>query len=202
MFFNCLILLSIRKLVPLAFTSDEAIVSIAANIVIFTAFTTILDGIQAVAAGILRGAGRPTPGTLCNIVGHYAIGIPLGVVLAFVFKMGVYGLWTGLICGLAVVSLMLVIFVLRIDWPKMCQDAKDRSQPFSKISNDDENLTSSAEMQQFGIGDDDESSNNGGDDADFGESPEKGISKKIGLRSESVQFLLRSEDDNNNTESG
>jgi len=148
MFVDCVVLLFTRHLVPKIYSEDPEVISIAANIIVFVAFVTIIDGIQAVSAGILRGVGRPTPGTVCNLVGHYAIGIPLAATLAFGFKMGIYGLWIGLFFGLLVVSIMLVTFVIRIDWEKAVKDAQQRTHEKPDIK--------FTEMDHFSAGDDDD----------------------------------------------
>uniref|UniRef100_A0A671TSJ0 Multidrug and toxin extrusion protein n=1 Tax=Sparus aurata TaxID=8175 RepID=A0A671TSJ0_SPAAU len=42
------------------------------------------------------GAGKQKVGAICNIVGYYGIGFPIGVSLMFAAKLGIKGLWTGL----------------------------------------------------------------------------------------------------------
>lgn len=41
--------------------------------------------------GVLRGAGKQLIGALCNLVGYYFIGFPIGVSLMFAAKMGIIG---------------------------------------------------------------------------------------------------------------
>lgn len=47
--------------------------------------------VQAVTGGILRGAGKQRIGAICNLVGYYCIGIPIGLSLMFAAKMGIVG---------------------------------------------------------------------------------------------------------------
>lgn len=47
--------------------------------------------VQAVTGGGLRGAGKQMMGALINLVGHYFIGLPIGVALMFAAKMGIVG---------------------------------------------------------------------------------------------------------------
>jgi MATE family multidrug resistance protein len=72
------------------------------------AFFQISDGIQAVGAGVLRGAGDTKFAFLANVVGHYAIGLPIAVVLGLYWGHGVIGLWWGLCAGLTAVALALL----------------------------------------------------------------------------------------------
>lgn len=46
---------------------------------------------QAACGGIIRGAGKQKVGAVCNIVGYYCIGFPIGLPLMFVAKMGIKG---------------------------------------------------------------------------------------------------------------
>uniref|UniRef100_A0A665TK02 Solute carrier family 47 member 3 n=1 Tax=Echeneis naucrates TaxID=173247 RepID=A0A665TK02_ECHNA len=41
--------------------------------------------------GIIQGAGKQTVGAICNILGYYGIGFPVGVPLMFVAKLGIKG---------------------------------------------------------------------------------------------------------------
>ncbi len=43
------------------------------------------------AGGVLRGAGKQLIGALCNLVGYYFIGFPIGVSLMFAANMGIVG---------------------------------------------------------------------------------------------------------------
>lgn len=41
--------------------------------------------------GVMRGAGKQKVGAICNIVGYYGIGFPIGVSLMFAAKLGIKG---------------------------------------------------------------------------------------------------------------
>ncbi len=78
------------------------------------AFFQLSDGLQAVAAGALRGAGDTRFPLLANLVGHYLVGLPLGLLLAFGCGWGATGLWWGLTVGLTTVALALVARFARL----------------------------------------------------------------------------------------
>lgn len=67
----------------------------------------VFDGLQVVGAGALRGLGDTRFPFLANLVGHYAVGVPLGATLAFGAGWGAEGLWWGLSAGLGVVAVAL-----------------------------------------------------------------------------------------------
>jgi multidrug resistance protein, MATE family len=68
----------------------------------------VFDGLQVVAAGVLRGVGDTTAPFLANLVAFWAIGMPLGLYLCFRTPAGAVGLWWGLVAALAAVALFLV----------------------------------------------------------------------------------------------
>lgn len=86
----------------------------------------ISDGLQAVGSGVLRGAGDTRFAFLANLVGHWAIGLPIAIVAGLVFHHGVVGLWYGLAAGLTAVALALFVRFLRLSSrPIRALDAKD-----------------------------------------------------------------------------
>ena len=73
----------------------------------------ICDGVHVVGAGLMRGMGRPQAGAIVNLLGFYAVGLPLSYVLAFRMDLGLVGIWGGLAAGLGGVAIMLVAWVSR-----------------------------------------------------------------------------------------
>jgi len=66
------------------------------------------DGTQAIGAGALRGTGDTRATLWANLIGHYAIGLPLLLGLGFGAHLGAPGLWWGLSVGLTATALLLV----------------------------------------------------------------------------------------------
>jgi len=67
-----------------------------------------MDGLQVVAAGILRGVGDTRHPMLLVLVGFWVIGMPTAILLSFGLAMGPEGLWWGLALGLGAVGLLLL----------------------------------------------------------------------------------------------
>ena len=55
--------------------------------------------------------GTTLPVAIVNLVGFYAIAIPISYYLAFERGIGLPGIWWGLCVGLAVVSVALLIWI-------------------------------------------------------------------------------------------
>jgi len=100
-------LLVIPRPLSRLFTDVEPVISAAVPLLAVAAAFQLFDGVQATAAGALRGAGDTRWPLIANIVGHYAVGVPLGAGLAFGAGWGAVGLWWGLSAGLTAVAIAL-----------------------------------------------------------------------------------------------
>ncbi|HET8542544.1 MAG TPA: MATE family efflux transporter [Anaeromyxobacter sp.] len=95
-------------------TGDPAVIAAAVPLLRVAAVFQISDGIQAVGAGVLRGAGETRFTFVANLLGHWALGFPAAVLLAFPAGGGVTGLWWGFVIGLSAVGAALLGRFLRI----------------------------------------------------------------------------------------
>jgi MATE family multidrug resistance protein len=92
-----------------AFTRDERVITIGVDLLRIAALFQLFDGVQAVAAGALRGAGDVRFPFVANVVAHWFVGFPVALILGFALHGGARGLWWGLTCGLVVVSVALAV---------------------------------------------------------------------------------------------
>lgn len=95
-----LIFILLRNQLPLIFNDNAEVVSMASYLLLFAALFQISDSTQAVSAGLLRGIKDVKVPTVFIAIAYWIIGIPVGCVLAFYFKMGAAGIWVGFITGL------------------------------------------------------------------------------------------------------
>ncbi|MEW5851140.1 MAG: MATE family efflux transporter [Myxococcota bacterium] len=91
------------------FSDQGDVVAATASLLFVAAVFQISDGVQAVGAGVLRGAGDTRFLSVANVVGHYAIGLPVAILLGFILDGGIRGLWWGLCSGLSAVALALFV---------------------------------------------------------------------------------------------
>lgn len=91
-----------------AFTGDPGVIAAAVPLLLIAAAFQFFDGIQTTATGALRGAGNTHTGLLVHFCGYWVIGMPIGILLAFHFKLGAVGLWSGLCAGLIVAGAALL----------------------------------------------------------------------------------------------
>jgi multidrug resistance protein, MATE family len=97
------------RLLVSAFTSDPRVIAIGVDLVRIAALFQLFDGVQAVAAGALRGAGDVRFPFLANVVAHWFVGFPIALTFGFALHLGAPGMWWGLTAGLVGVSTALAV---------------------------------------------------------------------------------------------
>ena len=88
-------------------TDSETVIAASIPLLVVAAVFQLSDGVQAVGAGVLRGAGDTKFSMIANLLGHWVIGLPIALLLGFGHRMGIVGLWWGLCAGLTVVAVLL-----------------------------------------------------------------------------------------------
>jgi multidrug resistance protein, MATE family len=87
--------------------SAAAAIELTANLLLVGATFFIADGIQAVAAGALRGLSDTRVPLLFAAISYWLIGFPAALGLGFWAELGAVGVWLGLSCGTAVHAILL-----------------------------------------------------------------------------------------------
>jgi MATE family multidrug resistance protein len=99
-------------LVPTAFariySAELQVVALAAALLPLAGLFQVFDGTQAVAVGVLRGAGDTTWPMVINVLGFWLVGVPISWWLGFHTSYGPVGLWWGFVAGLAAVAALLL----------------------------------------------------------------------------------------------
>jgi len=90
------------------YTRDASVVGLAVQLVPIAGVFQVFDGLQVVAAGILRGLGHMRTAMVVNVLGFWAFGVPVSLFLGFRAGLGPVGLWWGLVAGLCGVALVLL----------------------------------------------------------------------------------------------
>ncbi|MCC6927528.1 MAG: MATE family efflux transporter [Gemmatimonadaceae bacterium] len=87
-----------------AFTTDAAVIGVAATLIPIAGIFQLFDGVQGVSSGILRGAGDTRVPMLLNVLAYAVVGLPLGAWLCFGAQWGAAGMWWGLVAALVVAA--------------------------------------------------------------------------------------------------
>ncbi|XP_029528346.2 multidrug and toxin extrusion protein 1-like isoform X1 [Oncorhynchus nerka] len=118
----------LKDKISYVFTYDEQIRERVAQVMAFYAPFLLLDAISAASGSIIRGAGKQKVGAICNILGYYGVGFPIGVSLMFAAKLGIMGLWTGLFTCVFLQSSFLILYLSRMNWKKATVEAQIRAE--------------------------------------------------------------------------
>ena len=97
-----------------AFTNDESVRPIATTLVRIAGVFALADGIQAVGAGALRGAGDTQWPFWASLVAYWLIGLPIGFLLSTDAEIGVAGYWWGLTLAMCLIAVILIFRFRRI----------------------------------------------------------------------------------------
>ena len=97
-------MLTFRHSLASLYTEDNAVIELAAKVLIVGSIYQINDCLSCATAGVLRGQGRQMIGGIVNLIGYYLIALPFAYTLAFIFQFGLLGLWFGMIIALIFVS--------------------------------------------------------------------------------------------------
>ncbi|KAM4620346.1 multidrug and toxin extrusion protein 1-like [Polymixia lowei] len=116
-----------KDVIGYIFTTEQDIVQRVADVMIMYGFIHVADSVSGVTGGIVRGAGKQKIGALCNLVGYYLIGFPIGGSLMFAAKMGIVGLWLGLFICVVIQSTFFVVFLCKLNWKKATEEALVRA---------------------------------------------------------------------------
>lgn len=96
-----------RGWLPQLFTSDAAVIAVAAQLFIMAGLYQLSDGLQVISLGILRGMQDVRITMIYAFLSYIVINLPVGYLCAFTLGMGPRGLWIGFIVGLSTAAVLL-----------------------------------------------------------------------------------------------
>ncbi|XP_066120481.1 multidrug and toxin extrusion protein 1 isoform X2 [Saccopteryx bilineata] len=120
----CALLLGCKDHVGYIFTTDREVIALVARVVPIYAVSHLFESLACTSGGILRGSGNQKVGAIVNAIGYYVIGLPIGISLMFAARLGVIGLWSGIIICTVCQAVCFLGFISRLNWEKACQQAQ------------------------------------------------------------------------------
>ncbi|KAG7817509.1 hypothetical protein KL909_005297 [Ogataea angusta] len=114
--FNASVLATFRYNIASLFSQDPKVIQLAGRVLIIGAIYQVNDVVSCVTAGILRGQGRQYIGGWLNLFSYYCVALPVAFLLAFKFRLELFGLWIGMVIALFFVSVCQSYFVITSDW--------------------------------------------------------------------------------------
>ncbi len=107
------VFVSLRHLMPMAFTENEKVVLLASQMLILYGAFQLSDALQCILVGILRGLQQVRSIAIISFIAYIVINIPVGYFVAFKLEMGAPGLIVGYIVGLSTAAILYGVQVAR-----------------------------------------------------------------------------------------
>ena len=111
------LLLSFRNQIGMIYSSDPAVISMTASLVVFIALYQLADDSQGLLMGALRGYKDTSVAMTYPLIGYWLIALPIDCVMGFgwlgVPELGVHGFWIALPVGLTVIATLAALRLYR-----------------------------------------------------------------------------------------
>ena len=106
---GAILMIGLRNQIPMLFTEDPEVIAIASKLVVLAGVLQLADGLQVVAASMLRGITDVKMPMFIALFSYTIVCISIGLFLAFPMGMGAVGIWIGFVVGLSVAAICLHI---------------------------------------------------------------------------------------------
>uniref|UniRef100_H3DFK5 Multidrug and toxin extrusion protein n=1 Tax=Tetraodon nigroviridis TaxID=99883 RepID=H3DFK5_TETNG len=117
---------ALKDYIPYVFTNDEQIrkrvADLACLYIPFSMFEAMSHVILSCPGGHHKRNRQTESRAICNILGFYGVGIPIGASLMFAAKLGITGLWIGLLTCIFLQTSFLTIYLSRLNWKKVTEE--------------------------------------------------------------------------------
>jgi MATE family multidrug resistance protein len=124
-----------KNIIPYVYTCEENIIEIVVRLLGIYLFFSVLDAIQIIEHGILKGLGKQKIASLFCLIIMYPINIPMAYTFAFVLGYGVYGLWYSQLVSVILLTISYSIIIYFNDWDEISRKAIAKFEKESKNLN-------------------------------------------------------------------
>jgi MATE family multidrug resistance protein len=112
-----------KDMIPYIYTNDLIIAKLVTSLLDIYIWFGIIDAIQIILHGIIKGLGKQKIASIVALVVLYPIMLPLAYILAFELNLGIYGLWYSQLISVFILAGSYFIIIFLLDW----QDISDKS---------------------------------------------------------------------------
>lgn len=109
--FAAVAFVALRHAIPLIFTSNGEVVSLASSMLVLIALYQLPDGIQNISVGVLRGVQDVKIIAPLALAAYWLLNLPVGYLCGFTLGLGPWGLFIGYLVGLTTAA---ALYLLRI----------------------------------------------------------------------------------------
>ncbi|WCJ35309.1 MATE efflux family protein [Euphorbia peplus] len=121
-----IIVFATRDYFPYLFTTSDAVAEETTKLAVLLGITVLMNSLQPVLSGVAVGAGWQSIVAYINIACYYIVGLPAGILLGFTFGFGAEGIWSGMIGGIFLQTIILIILTSVTNWKKEAEEAESR----------------------------------------------------------------------------
>ncbi|XP_050222668.1 protein DETOXIFICATION 12-like [Mercurialis annua] len=115
-----------RRIFGYLFSYEKQVVDYVTAMSPLLSLSVIMDSIQGVLSGVVRGCGWQHKGAYINLGAFYLCGIPVAAILGFWFKYRGMGLWLGVQVGCFTQIVILALVTICANWHKQASKARER----------------------------------------------------------------------------
>ncbi len=98
----------LRNFLPTLYIEDPVVIEIASSLIIIAAIFQVVDGLQVVGIGLLRGLTDLKAPMVIAFIAYWIIGLPVAYLLGFTFEFGVEGVWISFVVGLSIAAVFFI----------------------------------------------------------------------------------------------
>ncbi|KAJ8530144.1 hypothetical protein K7X08_036979 [Anisodus acutangulus] len=124
--FFAVIILATKNQFPRMFSKEQHVISETSKLSYILALTIFISSIQPVLHGVAIGAGWQFLVAIVNFGCYYGLGLPIGALLGYKFNLGVQGVWSAMLGGSLLQTIILFVIIGRTNWQKEALQAEAR----------------------------------------------------------------------------
>ncbi|KAI5655614.1 hypothetical protein M9H77_32801 [Catharanthus roseus] len=136
-FIGASIMVSARGIWGHLFSHNRGLITNVKKMLLIMAIVEVFNFPLSVCGGIVRGTARPQLGMYANLTGFYLLALPVGVILAFKLHLGLAGMLIGFVVGSMSCLILLLVFIMRIDWDEEASKARIRTSMPEEVDHND-----------------------------------------------------------------
>ncbi|XP_060168352.1 protein DETOXIFICATION 33-like isoform X2 [Lycium barbarum] len=128
--FFAVIILATKNQFPRMFSKEQHVISETSKLGYILALTIFISSIQPVLHGVAIGAGWQFLVAMVNFGCYYGLGLPIGAILGYKTNLGVQGVWSAMLGGSLLQTIILFVIIGRTNWHKKALQAEERVRTF------------------------------------------------------------------------
>ncbi|XP_059314144.1 protein DETOXIFICATION 33-like isoform X1 [Lycium ferocissimum] len=128
--FFAVIILATKNQFPRMFSKEQHVISETSKLGYILALTIFISSIQPVLHGVAIGAGWQFLVAIVNFGCYYGLGLPIGAILGYKTNLGVQGVWSAMLGGSLLQTIILFVIIGRTNWHKEALQAEERVRTF------------------------------------------------------------------------